>query len=134
MSAIAVIRRFGEFSLPPNGPITGGQLVVGAVVGGVDTAEVAGASATNVLGVCLLDCDTQADISPTDAFPAADRCTIGAHGEFQVTYAAAANVGDKLVAAANGQVTPSTTASAAEQVGYCTQTTAAGAVGNAYIG
>ena len=60
--------------------------------------------------------------------------TIGANGEYPVTYAAAANIGQKLLAAANGQVTPAGVGPAADQVvGYCTQTTAAGAVGRAYI-
>lgn len=102
-----------------------------------DVAYVAGSAATNVLGVALIDAApyTPVQASPVAAFPAADRVTIGAHGEFPVTYAANATIGQKLLAAANGQVTPAGAGPAADQVvGYCTQTTAAGTVGRAYIG
>lgn len=102
-----------------------------------DVAYVAGAAATDVLGVALVDATPYSPLqaSPIGAYPNADRVTIGAHGEFPVTYAASAVVGQKLLAAANGQVTPAGAGPPADQVvGYCTQTTAAGTVGRAYIG
>jgi hypothetical protein len=134
-----MVRRFGELSLPPNAAITGGLLVIGANVSGVDTVEIAGALALNVLGVALIDGTTDALIAATTplvAWPEADRVTIGSHGVFPVTYAANATIGQWLVAAANGQVTPYTpgTSTFDQIVGYCLQTTASGAVGNAYIG
>lgn len=106
-----------------------------ATSGNTDVAYVAGANATNVLGVALIDAAPIGSISTTAAYPASDRVTVGAHGEFPVTYAAAATVGQKLLAAANGQVTPAGAGPPSDQVvGYCTQSTAAGAVGRAYIG
>ena len=107
-----------------------------ATSGNTDVAYVAGADATDVLGVALVDAAPTTSLSSTLAYPAADRVTIGAHGEFPVTYAASCNVGVPLVAAANGQVAPYTagTSTFDEIVGYCTQTTAAGNVGRAYIG
>jgi hypothetical protein len=139
VTAINMIRRFGELALPPNAAITGGLLIIGVSVSGVDTAEIAGAGALTVLGVSLIDADTDADIaaySPIAAWPAADRLTIGAHGEFPVTYAANCNVGVWLVAAAAGKVTPYTagTSTFDQIVGYCTQTTTSGNIGAAYIG
>lgn len=141
MTAIQMQRRFPEFSLPPNAAISGGVLVIGAVVSGVDTLEVAGALALNVLGVALIDGTTDALIASTTplvAWPEADRITIGAHGIFPVTYTANCTVGTWLVAGAAGAVTPYTagTSTFDEIVGYCTQsiTISAGAVGFAYIG
>jgi hypothetical protein len=111
---------------------------VGTVVGGVDSAAIAGALAKNVIGICLIDCDTQADVSavtPMEAFPAQVMCPVGVHHEYPVTYAVGATIGTKLCAAANGAVQPyvPSTFSSDEVVGYCTQTTLTGAVGNAYI-
>lgn len=139
MTAIVEVRHFGRLSLPPNAAIAGGQLVVGVVVSSVDSAAIAGANAKNVLGVCLIDCDTAADIAgvtPLEAFPAEQLCSVGAHGEYPVTYAVGATIGTPLVAAANGQVSPYVASSSTfdEIIGYCTQTTLTGAVGNAYIG
>lgn len=106
--------------------------------GNDDVAYVAGAGATTVLGVALIDAIPFTGIitSPASAFPVATRVTVGSHGEFPVTYASTANVGQALIAAANGAVAPFTGSggTADEIVGYATETTPAGAVGNAYIG
>lgn len=108
-----------------------------------DAAYVAGANAVNVIGVAMNDAqpynslvDTTTGQTPVMAYPVADRVTVVNHCEVNVTYAAAATCGEKLVAAANGQVTPYTagTSTFDEIVGYCLATTAAGAVGPAYIG
>lgn len=136
MPAQTSVRRFGEESYPVSGPITGGQLVYAAAVEGVDTLSVAGAAALNVLGVAITDGDTSADESPTDAFPANQRVTVGCHGEYLVTFAAAAGPGEWLIAAASGKVTPyvAGTSTFDEIVGYAKHTTSSGAVGAAYIG
>ena len=137
MSAQSVVTRFAEHSYPvATGPITGGQLVYAAPLVGVDSLYVAGALALNVLGVALTDGNIAANESATDAFPANTRVTVGSHGEYLVTYAAAATVGQLLVAAAAGAVTPYIpgTSTLDEIVGRCTASTAAGAVGPAYIG
>lgn len=139
MTAITYRTRFAGLSLPPSAAIAGGQLVVGTQVAGVDSAAIAGALAKNVLGVCLVDCDTVADVtavSPAEAFPASELCAVGAHHEYPVTYAVGATIGTPLCAAANGAVQPYVASSftADELIGYCTQTTLTGAVGNAYIG
>lgn len=130
-----LVRRHGDISLPAGGVITIGQLVAGASNAGEDQAVVAGAGALNVLGVAQTDATNVAP-SATDVFPTPDRCSISSGGEYLVTYAAAATVGDKLKAAANGEVTPflGTDTDPRLLVGYCTQTTAAGAQGRAYIG
>lgn len=114
-------------------------VVVNPDANSTDVAYVAGANATTVLGVALIDAAPYSpnQATPTAAYPFADRVTIGAHGEFPVTYAAATNIGQSLKAAANGAVTPwvdGIDTDAGTKVGYCTQTTASGAVGRAYIG
>ena len=136
MSAQSVVTRFAEKSYPVSGPITGGQLVYAAPLSSVDTLYVAGANALNVLGVAITDGNTAANESATDAVPADQTVTVGTHGEYYVTYAAAATVGQLLVAAAAGAVTPYTagTSTLDEIVGRCTASTAASAVGPAYIG
>jgi hypothetical protein len=138
MPGIPQVRRFGDLSLPAGEAIAGGQLVAGDNSSGADHAVVAGAGSAVVLGVARFDCAPPSDppAGVVVAVPAADRCTVTT-GEVPVTYAAAAAVGQKLVAAADGQVTPYDSASgntADEIVGYCTASTAAGAVGRAYIG
>lgn len=128
-------------SQPATATATGVSVTISVVVNpdatSTDIAYVAGSAATNVLGVALIDAApyNPNQSNPTAAFPSADRVTVGAHGEFPVTYAANATIGQKLLAAASGQVTPAGAGPAADQVvGYCTQSTAAGQVGRAYIG
>jgi hypothetical protein len=142
MTAVNMVRRYGDQSWPPNAAITGGQLCIVTSVSGVDTVEVAGANALNVMGVALIDATTDALIASANAagpivgWPEADRVTLGCHGIFPVTYAANATAGVLLVAAANGQVTPYTpgTSTFDQIVGRCYATTVSGAVGPAYIG
>lgn len=126
-------RRNAEKSFVPGVAITAGTLVI------VDTsnlAQIAGAAAKNVMGVCLYNCDTAADFSASLAAPTGDRCVVGMHGEYRVTYAAAAAVGEFLKAAAAGAVTPYVTGTDSYEliVGYCTEAIAAAGVGAAYIG
>lgn len=107
--------------------------------GSNDVAYVATANSTAVLGIAMHDALPYGSILsaiPILAVPGNDRLTIGAHGEFDVVYAANATIGVPLVAAANGQVTPYTagTSTFDQIVGYCTESTAAGNTGRAYIG
>ena len=98
--------------------ITGGQLVearASSVVG------VAAAGSTAVLGVALKDA-SNATQSATDATSASNYVAVAHQCEVKLTYAANANFGDKLVAAANGQVTPAgATPDARTIVGQCRQ-------------
>lgn len=82
--------------------ITGGQLVearASSVVG------VAGAASVKVLGVALKDASNAAQ-SATDATSPSNSVAVAHQCEIKVTYAANANFGDLLKAAAAGQVTP----------------------------
>ena len=118
--------------------VVGGQLVAPSSGGKVGPA---GAAATNVLGVALGDAQP-ADSAPTNPINAGwphAQVAVARDVDIRVTYAAAANLGDKLVSAANGQVTKlGSTADAADArqvVGICTEPAgvAAGAVGRARI-
>ncbi|WP_190824675.1 hypothetical protein [Saccharopolyspora pogona] len=118
--------------------VTGGQLVVPTSGGKIGPA---GAAAANVLGVALNDAQP-AGSAPTNpintGWPAA-QVSVARDCDIRVTYNAATNFGDKLITAANGQVTAiSGTAAAADArqiVGICTEPlgVAAGAVGRARI-
>ena len=113
-------------------PVTGGQLVearASSVVG------VAAAGSLKVLGVALKDA-TNATPASTDATVPQATCPVAHDCHIVVTYAAAANFGDRLIAAANGQVTPAGAAPDARTVvGYCSEEAgvALGATGLAYI-
>lgn len=132
------------------GPITctvaetvrGGQLVearAGGVVG------VAGAGSATVLGVATKDAAPPGTRQGTDEFGHLTYTEVaiteyvavgGAGAVYPVTYAAAANFGDRLVAAAEGQVTPAgATPDARTIVGVCWEPNGvtAGSVGLARI-
>ena len=109
--------------------LTGGQLVE-ARAGGVDNAGcgIAGASSAKVLGVA------QKDASPTVGAPrtptagvldvtmAPAEVAVINDGFVPVKYAAAAAYGDRLIAAANGTVTPAgATPDARLIVGWCAE-------------
>lgn len=105
----AVTPQFGEgaaltISYTPNVAITGGQLV--ERVNGTRLVQVAGAASLKVAGVARKDALTtilspeQVKVGDELALPVSRFCVIA------VTFAAAANPGDKLIAAASGQVTP----------------------------
>lgn len=104
-----------------NGPVTyevveqvlGGQLVEARAAGKIG---VAGAASLKVLGVATTDAtNVAAGGSTTDAFgnpvismvPIDQYCAVGGNGAiYPVTYTANASFGDRLIAGANGAVTP----------------------------
>ncbi|HET7406010.1 MAG TPA: hypothetical protein VFJ21_02585 [Mycobacteriales bacterium] len=132
MSAIAPRFTEGPVTYTVAEPVTGGQLVearASSVVG------VAAAGSLAVLGVALKDA-TNAAAATNDATALPSTVPVAADVHVYVTYAAAANFGDKLIAAANGQVTPAgATPDARTIVGYCSNPggVGAGAVGLAFI-
>lgn len=112
-------------------PVTGGQLIE-ARTGNVG---VAAAGSLKVLGVALKDA-TNAAAAATDSYPLPSTVPVANDVVVRVTYAAAATFGQKLIAAANGQVTPAGAAPDARTiVGYCADPAGvgAGATGLAYI-
>ena len=130
MGAIPQVRQTGPKSYPALEAITGGQLVDGR----------AAAGSVRCLGVALNDAVATLITDPVngvlDTAPTETRVLVAKGLEAPVTYAAAAVLGDKLIAAANGQVTPAgATPDARTIVGECTALggVAAGAVGLAWI-
>lgn len=127
MAGIPIVTKAGPRSYTPadNVAITGGNLVA-ATTGGRVT--IAGSASTKVLGVALNDAIAPEDVVNTPsgtppnlvAVPAATKVAVAYGGmEVQVTYAANADFGAKLIAAADGKVTPGTTAG--QVVGICTE-------------
>lgn len=114
---------------------TAGAFIVGGMlVEGTDTGTVvpATAASTRVLGVASKDArpGPRAGVTTTnaDGFPQfdssmiTDEVAIWKVGEFGLTFAANARFGQRLVAAANGQVTPAPAGAPADQiVGTCTE-------------
>lgn len=105
----AVTPRFGEgtgltISYTPNSAISGGQLV--ERLNGTRLVQPAGAASLKVCGVARKDAlatilsPEQVKVGDELSLPVSRFCVIA------VTFAAAANPGDKLIAAAAGQVTP----------------------------
>lgn len=122
MAGIPVVTNGGPKTFTPadNVTITAGQLVAGTTGGRV---TVAGSGSVKVLGVAIADAIAPEDVitgatgsPPTvPAVPQATTVAVAYGGaEVPVTYAANAAFGDKLVAAANGTVTPFTGFAAAE--------------------
>lgn len=141
MSAVAQVTKGGPRTYTPAEQILGGQLVEGRAASRIG---VAAAGSVKVLGVALTDAINPEAVVTTPvttagrpvlnaaAFPV--RVAVAYAGdEVKVTYTAAAAFGDALQAAALGQVTPVTvaTADARSIVGRCTEPAgvAAGAVG-----
>jgi hypothetical protein len=104
--------------------VTGGQLVEARTNG----VGVAGAASVKVLGIAMKDA-TNAAPATTNADPTPSTCPVAYEGEFVVTYAAAANFGDRLKAAATGQVTPMVLGTDADHlcIGTCTEEAGVGA-------
>lgn len=130
--------RFGERNLEISysaaEAVVGGQLVERRA--GVRMVGPAAAGSDRVCGVALNDVPAArahiAGLQVSDEHA----LTVGRMCVAQVTYAAAAVAGNKLVAAANGQVTPVGVAAATDArqiVGECFNDTAANAVGLAVI-
>lgn len=130
MSGIPQVTKTGPKTFTPAEPILGGQLVEGRSASRVG---VAAAGSTRVLGVAVVDGQSPDALvtTPTvvngrpqlNAAPLATLVSVAYGGiEVPVTYAANANLGDRLVAAANGTVTPAgATPDARTIVGTCTE-------------
>ncbi len=129
MAAVVQVTKTGPKTFTPAEPILGGQLVEARAAGRIG---VAAAGSLKVLGVAVTDAQSPDAVAGT-ATVVAGRSVLNAailpvnvgvaYGgiEVPVLYAAAAAFGDKLVAAANGQVTPAGAAPDARSiVGTCT--------------
>ncbi|WJJ10813.1 hypothetical protein P9990_19870 [Prescottella equi] len=138
MAGIPQVTKTGPKTFTPAEVVLGGQLVEARAAGRIG---VAAAGSVKVLGVALTDAqspDAPQGGTTTDAIgrPIANAmgiptCVAVAYGpvEVQVSYAAAANFGDRLIAAAGGKVTPAAVdADARTIVGICTEP--AGVVAN----
>lgn len=124
-----VIPRFerGPVTYPAIEAVTGGLLVEGRV-GGVGLAAV---GSLRVIGVATKDAKPATSAETTDlqgrtvldAYQDTATVAVGSTGFWYLTYAAAAVFGQRLVAAAGGQVTPYVTAThgADAIVGYCAE-------------
>lgn len=133
MSGIAQVTKTGPRTYTPKSgvAIKGGQLVEAATGGRIQPAA---AGSVKVVGVALNDAIAPEDLVTTTitgadgrpvlntaVLPTKVACAYGGT-ETQVTYAANANFGDLLVAAANGTVTPAAaTPDARTIVGRCTE-------------
>lgn len=137
MSIVPVLWE-GPDSVEVSQAVTGGQLVVPDSTTG--KVKPAGAGAVNCLGVALTDAQP-AGSAPTnpintnwpDAFT-----SLADDVDVRVTYAASANYGDRLKAAASGQVTPWVAGTDTDYrliIGRCTEPAGvtSGAVGRARI-
>jgi hypothetical protein len=139
--------KHGPDSYQVSAAVAGGQLVV-ADGSSATTVSVAGLNAKNVLGVAGNDAapiPNQADATDTNAggaplldiSVAPDYVSVYHGADMHVTYAANCTFGALLTVAANGQVTPASSATFDEIVGRCTQpggvTTSVNAVGRARI-
>jgi hypothetical protein len=106
--------------------VAGGQVVEARAVSGAATQRpcgVAGATSLKVIGIALIDATNAAQAAAL-VYPLPPSATVAVQGTVAgVTYAANANYGDRLKAAAAGQVTPwvSGTDSAAAIIGYCAE-------------
>lgn len=120
MSGVNPVLWDGPDTMPVNVAVTGGQLVMpDSTTGKVKPAT---AGATTVLGVALADAAPTSSQSPTN-FSTARPDVAVAYGDIdvRVTYAANSAWGVKLMAAANGQVTPYVAGTADMIVGICAE-------------
>lgn len=121
MSGVNPVLWDGPDTVTVNVAVTGGQLVMPDTGGKVKPAT---AGAATVLGVAMEDGAPVSSQTPLNYSIARPEIAI-AYGDVdvRVTYAASANWGVKLKAAANGQVTPwiSGTDAADLIVGVCTE-------------
>ena len=143
MSGVLVRQTAGPDTYEVNVAVTGGQLVEPDTGGKVKPAA---AASQKVLGVALQDAQPagSAPTNPINTGWPSSKVAVARDVDVRVTYSAAANFGDLLVSAANGQVAPVaavTTPTAADVnstraiVGRCTEPlgVASSAVGRARI-
>lgn len=114
MSAVLQVRKGGPITCTPAEQVLGGQLVEGRAGGRIG---VAAAGSTTVLGVALTDATSPEarslepliiggrEVLDASALPTSVAVAYGG-AEVPVQYAVAAAFGDRVVAAANGQVRP----------------------------
>ena len=141
MSTVLPIYEYGPVTWPVVELVKGGQLVEARSAG----VGVAAAGSLKVLGVARTDAiptATSQDLtnalgaSVLNLSPVSPYVAVGRGAFYPVTFTAAAAFGDKLIAAANGQVTPAgATPDARTIIGYCAALggVALGAVGMAFI-
>jgi hypothetical protein len=125
MAAIPQVRQTGPKSYPAVAAVTGGQIVEGRATSGGGVGPAA-AGSFKVVGVALNDAVTTLITDPVggvlNTAPTGTRVNVAKGVEVPVTYAAAAAFGDKLIAAANGTVTPAgVTPDARTIIGECTE-------------
>lgn len=120
MSGVNPSLQLGPDTVTVNVAVTGGQLVMpDSTTGRVKPAT---AAALTVLGVALEDgapTSSQTALNLSIARP--EIAVVYAPADVRVTYAAITTWGAKLMAAANGQVTPYVAGTADMIVGICTE-------------
>lgn len=129
-----------RYSFTPVEALLGGQLVEWRALGvrkGKRACGIAGAASVIVAGVALHDIRAaSATIQDNAVVDHEHALTVVAYGIVPVTFAAAATRGQALIAAANGQVTPTGAGAAANDavIGFCAEDAVAlGATGLAFI-
>lgn len=132
MSGVPYTLQHGPDTVEVSAAVTGGMLV--EVDGTTGKVKPAAANSTDVIGVVANDANPAG--TDTDTNYANQRPHVAVYYapvDIKVTYAGAGTFGQKLVAAANGQVTPYTagTSTFDQIVGICTEPggVAAGAKG-----
>ena len=129
--------RFGEhtglqISYTPVEAHVGGQLLERRA--GIRKVGIAAAGSLKVAGVAFHDVKATQETPDAVIVNEAHGQTVWRGVVIDVTYAAAAVAGDKLIAAANGQVTPAgANPDSRSVIGECFEDTSLGAVGPAVI-
>jgi hypothetical protein len=128
--------RFGypglRISYTANSALTGGQLV--ERLNGTNLIQPAGAGSLKACGVVLDDVPAAAAWVGQPIVGDVNAASVVSGVVIPVTFAAAANPGDRLIAAASGQVTPAgATPDARTVIGYAHEAVGIGAVGLAFI-
>jgi hypothetical protein len=127
MSGVQPRYQNGPRTFPVAAAIVGGQLVIPDVTNHFNV-NVAGAAATNVIGVALEDGAPAGTDPATYVFAREATIPVACGVQVLVTYAANSNTGDRLKAAANGQVTPMILGTDAPHLCVGTNTDPAGSV------
>ncbi len=133
MSGVQPRYQNGPRTYPVAAVIVGGQLVIPDATNKYNV-NVAGAAATNVIGVALEDA-APAGTDPTTDVAAREVITpVACSVQVLVTYAAISATGDRLKAAANGQVTPMILGTDAPHLCVGTNVDPSGSVAAAAVG
>lgn len=105
MSGVQPRYMTGPRTFPVAAAIVGGQLVIPDATHQYNV-NVAGAGALNVIGVALEDAAPAGTDPATYVYAREPYVAVAVSCQVPVTFAANSNTGDRLKAAANGQVTP----------------------------